>query len=163
MAVGLQKTVYDWPPHPVLTQTIWWQPEVSNVASKRNSVTSYRFSHVFRAITIKSNNVLYEPTAVTMRRDNGFRKPRAITKKAITFLHSVEAFCEIMQICNVALSLLRWTSHVDDFLHIQVHVGWFYLSLLSPPPIPPTQACVAIVIKGDLLEAITVICDNNSY
>jgi hypothetical protein len=61
------------------------QAEVGNVTSKRNAVTRYRFSHVIRAITIKSDNVSYESRAITIRSDNGFYKPRAITTKSDNF------------------------------------------------------------------------------
>jgi hypothetical protein len=38
----------------------------SNFTLRRNDVIGYRFSHVFRGITVKSNNVTYEPRAITM-------------------------------------------------------------------------------------------------
>jgi hypothetical protein len=63
--------------------------EVGNVTSKRNGVTRYCFSHVLRAITIKtSDNVSYEHRATSKRSDNNFHKPTAIT-----FPLSVEALC----------------------------------------------------------------------
>jgi hypothetical protein len=68
--------------------------EVGNVTSKRNGVTPYHFSHVIRDITIKSDNIFYEPRVTTVRSDNAFHKPRVITIKKITFLHSVEALCD---------------------------------------------------------------------
>jgi hypothetical protein len=37
---------------------------ISNVTSKRNGVTRYRFSNVIRAITVKGDNVSYERTAI---------------------------------------------------------------------------------------------------
>jgi hypothetical protein len=59
--------------------------EVGNVTSRRNSVTRYRFSHVIRAITIKSDNISYEPRAITVRSGNGFHKLKAITIKSDNF------------------------------------------------------------------------------
>jgi hypothetical protein len=67
-------------------------PKVGSVTFKRNSVTCYRFCHVLRALTIKSSNVSYEPSAQTRKSNNDFHKPRAITM-AISFLHSVDALC----------------------------------------------------------------------
>ncbi len=40
---------------------------------------------MFRAITIKSDNVSYEPRAITVRSDNSFHKPWAITIKSDNF------------------------------------------------------------------------------
>jgi hypothetical protein len=48
------------------------QAEVGNVSSKRNGITCYRLSHVFRAITTKTENVSYGPRAITLRRGNDF-------------------------------------------------------------------------------------------
>ncbi len=58
-------------------------PEFGNVISNRSGVTRYCFSHVLRAITIKSNNVSFEPRAIaiTIGSDSDFHKPRAITIK----------------------------------------------------------------------------------
>jgi hypothetical protein len=41
--------------------------KVGNITSKHNDITRYRFSHVIRAVTIKSNNVSYEHRAITVR------------------------------------------------------------------------------------------------
>jgi hypothetical protein len=40
--------------------------EVNSVTSKRSGVTHYRFNHVIRAKTINSDNVSYEPRAITV-------------------------------------------------------------------------------------------------
>jgi hypothetical protein len=59
--------------------------EVGNVTSKRNDVTRYCFCRVLRAITSKSDNVIYEPRAITLRSNNDFQMPRAITIKSDNF------------------------------------------------------------------------------
>ncbi len=63
--------------------------EACKVASKRNGVTSYRFSRVHITITIKSNNVFYEPRALTIGTDNDFHE-----HIETTFPYSVEALCD---------------------------------------------------------------------
>jgi hypothetical protein len=68
--------------------------EVGDVTLKYDGVTRYRFSHVLKAITIKSNNISYEPRAITLRNDNDFNKPRAITITSNNILQSIEALCE---------------------------------------------------------------------
>ncbi len=55
-----------------------YYPEVGNGTSKRNGVTRYRFSHVFRAITEENDNVSNDPRVVAIKSDNYFHKPWAI-------------------------------------------------------------------------------------
>jgi hypothetical protein len=59
--------------------------DVGNISSKHNCIKHYRFSHVIRAVTTKSDNVSYESRAITIRSDNGFYKPRAIPIKSNNF------------------------------------------------------------------------------
>ncbi len=42
-------------------------------SKKSNSITRYHFSHVFRVITTKSDDVSYKPRAITLRSGNNFR------------------------------------------------------------------------------------------
>jgi hypothetical protein len=42
------------------TRTIQVQAEVGNVTSKCKGVTRYHFSHVIKAVTLKSNNITSE-------------------------------------------------------------------------------------------------------
>jgi hypothetical protein len=77
------------------------KPEVGNVTSKCNGVTRYRFNHVLREITIKGDNISYEPRATAFRSGN---EPREKTIKRNNFLHGVEALCDNakMQCCGSA-------------------------------------------------------------
>jgi hypothetical protein len=59
--------------------------EVGNVTSERSGVTRCRFSHVIKVVTIKHDNVSYEPRVLTVRSDNRSNKPRAITMKSDNF------------------------------------------------------------------------------
>jgi hypothetical protein len=68
-----------------LVPRILYYPEVGNVTSKCKGVTRYRFSHVLRAISIKSDNVSNDPGAVTIKSDNDIHKPWAIIIKSDSF------------------------------------------------------------------------------
>jgi hypothetical protein len=66
----------------LISPNCYWEAEVGNVTSKRNGVTCFRFSHALRVITIKSDNVSYEPRAIALRSDNISYEPRVITLRS---------------------------------------------------------------------------------